>query len=255
MKPPFPPLLYSALMFIGMLIMLEIGRRLARRYHDGAHDGLSTIEAAVFALFGLLIAFTFSGAATRFQEKRMLVAQEASAIRTAYLRVDLVTPERQPAIRELFRHYLDSRLETYHRLPDLKAAEVEMGRSRELQDSIWAAVNAAAGVPGAPAGITFLLLPALNTVFDVAEIRTMELHAHPPAIIYLLLFALSLLCSVLAGFRMAHRAQRDWLHILAFAVFTTLVVNTMLDVEYPRVGLIRLSDADKALVQLRENMR
>jgi tellurite resistance protein TehA-like permease len=92
-------------------------------------------------------------------------------------------------------------------------------------------------------------------MFDVAEIRTMELHSHPPAIIYLLLFALSLLCAVLAGFRMAHRAQRDWLHILAFAVFTTLVINTMLDVEYPRVGLIRLTDADQALVELRDSMR
>jgi hypothetical protein len=30
---------------------------------------LGTIETAVFALFGLLIAFTFSGAAMRFQEK------------------------------------------------------------------------------------------------------------------------------------------------------------------------------------------
>jgi hypothetical protein len=255
MKPPFPPLLYSALMFIGMLIMLEVGRRLARRSRDSAHDGLSTIEASVFALFGLLIAFTFSGAATRFQEKRMLVAQEASVIRTAYLRVDLVTHEHQPAIRDLFRQYLDSRLETYHKLPDINAAAVAMERSKQLQNRIWAAVIAEGAIPGAPAGITFLLLPAINQMFDVAEIRTMELHSHPPAIIYLLLFALSLLCAVLAGFRMAHRAQRDWLHILAFAVFTTLVINTMLDVEYPRVGLIRLTDADQALVELRDSMR
>jgi hypothetical protein len=255
MKPPFPPLLYSALMFIGMLIMLEVGRRLAGRKQDSANEGLGTIEASVFALFGLLIAFTFSGAATRFQEKRMLVAQEASVIRTAYLRVDLVTREHQPAVRELFRQYLDSRLETYRKLPDIKAAAVEMERSKQLQNGIWAAVITEAGIPGAPTSITFLLLPALNQMFDIAEIRSMALHVHPPAIIYLLLFALGLLCSVLAGFRMAHRPQRDWLHILAFVVFTTLVINTMLDVEYPRVGLIRLAEADQALLDLRESMK
>jgi len=255
MKPPFPPLLYSALMFIGMLVMLEVGRRLASRKQDSVNEGLSTIEASVFALFGLLIAFTFSGAATRFQEKRMLVAQEASVIRTAYLRVDLVTREHQPAIRELFRQYLDSRLETYRKLPDIEAAAVEMKRSKQLQNGIWTAVITEAGVPGAPTAITFLLLPALNQMFDIAEIRSMALHVHPPPIIYLLLFALGLLCSVLAGFRMAHRSQRDWLHILAFVVFTTLVINTMLDVEYPRVGMIRLAEADQALLDLRESMR
>jgi hypothetical protein len=185
----------------------------------------------------------------------MLVAEETSAIRTAYLRVDLATRDHQPAIRELFRQYLDSRLETYRRLPDIKAAAVEMARSKQLQNRIWASAIASARVPGAPSSITFLLLPALNLMFDIAETRTMALHAHPPAIIYLLLFALALLCSVLAGFRMANRPQRDWLHILAFVTFTTFVINTMLDVEYPRVGLIRLADADQELVDLRESMR
>jgi hypothetical protein len=56
-----------------MLSMLEAGRRfgLARRQHETDSDrgNLSAIEGAVFAVFGLLIAFTFSGAASRFNEK------------------------------------------------------------------------------------------------------------------------------------------------------------------------------------------
>jgi hypothetical protein len=255
MKPPFPPLLYGFLLAVGMVAMLEVGRILARRKRDRAHESLGTIEGAVFALFGLLIAFTFSGAATRFQEKRMLVAEEASAIRTAYLRVDFVQRDRRPEVRELFRQYLDSRLETYRKLPDMKAAAVVMARSRQLQTRIWAAVIAAARTPGAPGAVTFLLLPALNQMFDVEETRTMALQVHPPAIIYVLLFALGLLCSVLAGFRIGHWPQRDWLHILAFVGLTTLVIYTMLDVEYPRYGLIRLSGADHALVELREGMK
>ena len=255
MKPPFPPLLYSLLLFIGMLVMLEVGRFLAGRKRDGAHDGLNTIEAAVFALFGLLIAFTFSGAATRFQEKRMLVADEANAIKTAYLRVDLLPRKDQAAVRELFRQYLDSRLATYRKLPDMKAAANEMEKSKQLQNGIWAAVIAAASAPGARSTIAFLLLPTLNPMFDIAETRTMALQVHPPPIIYFLLFALGLLCSVLAGFRMGHRPQRDWLHVLAFVGFTTLVIYTMLDVEYPRIGVIRLAGADQALVDVRESMK
>jgi hypothetical protein len=72
MEPPVPPVLFSILFFVGMLIMLETGRRLAVRRRskevDRERSNLGTIEGAVFALFGLMMAFTFSGAASRFNE-------------------------------------------------------------------------------------------------------------------------------------------------------------------------------------------
>jgi hypothetical protein len=81
------------------------------------------------ALFGLMVAFTFSGAATRFSEKRMLVAEEVNCIETAYLRVHFLSQQAQPAIEELFRSYVDSRLETYRKLPNMPAAETKMANS------------------------------------------------------------------------------------------------------------------------------
>jgi hypothetical protein len=88
MEPPISPLLFALLLLIGMLLLLEIGRRLGVRWRpkelEGDRDSLSTIESAVFALFGLMIAFTFSGATSRFSEKLMLVADEANEIGTAY---------------------------------------------------------------------------------------------------------------------------------------------------------------------------
>src|SRR6476661_7253879 len=40
---------------------------------ESAAKGLGAIEGAVFALLGLILAFTFSGALTRFDERRHLV--------------------------------------------------------------------------------------------------------------------------------------------------------------------------------------
>ena len=52
---------------VGMFLSLELGRRLgAKRLADdpsGKEIGLGAVEGAVFGLFGLLIAFTFQGAA------------------------------------------------------------------------------------------------------------------------------------------------------------------------------------------------
>src|SRR5258705_3646206 len=137
MEPPISALLYAVLLFFGMLILLEAGRRLGIRRRpkesEGERGSLGTVEGAVFALFGLMVAFTFSGAATRFNEKRMLIAEEVNAIETAYLRLHLLSQQSQPALQELFRRYLDSRLETYRRLPNMAAAEMEMANSKRIQ--------------------------------------------------------------------------------------------------------------------------
>jgi hypothetical protein len=259
MEPPISPLLFAVLFFVGMLILLETGRRLGVRRRpsesEGERGSLGTIEGAAFALFGLLVAFTFSGGASRFNEKRMLIAEEANSIETAYLRLHLVSPQAQPELRELFRRYVDSRLETYRLLPNMQAAAQEMAKSKQIQEEIWTEAVAATRLPDSHPDTGKLLLPALNSMFDIMTTRTMALQIHPPRIVYALLFGLGLVCSLLAGYRMANGQHRSWLHILSYTFITVIIVYVILDVEYPRAGLIRMQTADQLLVQVRENMK
>jgi hypothetical protein len=259
MEPPISAWLFAVLLFLGMLILLEIGRRFGIRHppeqSEGEHGGLGTVEGAVFALFGLMIAFSFSGAAIRFNEKRMLINEEVNTIGTAYLRIHLVSQEARPALRELFRRYVDLRLQTYRKLPNMKAAELEMSKSEKLQEEIWIEAVAASRLPDSPPAAGMLLLPALNTMFDIAATRTTWLQIHPPRIIYALLFGLGLICALLAGYRMSSGQRRSWLHIFGFTVLTVVIVYVMLDIEYPRAGLIRIQASDRSLVKLRDGMK
>ncbi len=243
-------------LFAAMLLMLELGRRSGLRRAaldpETARAGAGVVEGAVFALLGLLIAFTFSGAATRFDERRKLIVEEANAIGTAYLRIDLVPAAAQAGLRESFRRYLDARLAVYHALPDLAAAKAELARANALQQEIWAkAVAAAAGSQPA----TMLLLPAINEMIDITTTRTMAAETHPPTIIFVLLFALALLAALLAGQVMASARQRNWIHIITFAFALAGAVYVILDIEYPRLGLIRVDGFDHVLVELRQSMR
>ena len=67
-------LLLTVGLFFGMLLYLEIGRRARLRRlkedRETSTQGISSIDGAVFALLGLLIAFTFSGATARFDTRR-----------------------------------------------------------------------------------------------------------------------------------------------------------------------------------------
>jgi hypothetical protein len=257
MKPTIPPLLFALLLFVGMVAFLELGRRLARRHEekpDADKASLATVETALFALFGLLVAFTFSGAASRFQEKRMLVVQEANAIEAAYRTTDLVAPESQAALRQQFRDYVNARLEVYRRLPDMVAARAPIARAEQLQDGIWTAAIAATRVTHADPSGARMLIPAVEDMVRVNRTRMISLQNHPPEVVYLLLFFLGLLCSLLAGFRMGAR-HRSWLHMLSFPLLTAAVVYVTIDIEYPRVGFIRLERADQALEDVRARMK
>ena len=132
-------------LFIVMLLLLEVGRRLGRkrRKRDPELALSGAVDAAVFALLGLLVAFTFSGAAARFDDRRQLITEEANAIGTAYLRIDVLPESAQPPLRDLFGRYLDSRLETYRKLPDVQAAMREWNTSVDLQAEIWTSAVAA----------------------------------------------------------------------------------------------------------------
>ncbi len=48
---------------------------------------------------------------------------------------------------------------------------------------------------------------------------------------------------------------RNWLHMVAFAATVTLAVYVIIDLEYPRLGLIRVDSFDQALVELRAKMQ
>jgi hypothetical protein len=249
----------TLVLFLGMLLLLDVGRRIGvrRRAHDpeGAGAGVGAVDGAVFALLGLLIAFTFSGAAARFDVRRTLIVEEANMIGTAYLRLDLLPAETQPALRDLFRRYVDSRLETYRKLPDLKAAMAELARSTQLQGEIWTQAVAAGRLEGAPPPATMLLLPALNQMIDITTTRTMASQMHPPMAIFAMLYVLALAGALLAGFGMAGGKTRDWLHMLAFAAVLALAVYVIIDIEYPRLGLIRVDAFDQALVDIRASMK
>ena len=131
--------IYSVVLFVVMLWLLHVGHRAglrAREQDAAAAAGTSAVDGAVFALLGLMIAFTFSGAASRFDGRRTHITHETNAIGTAWLRIDVAPPAEQPALRTLFRDYLDARFSAYQRVPDLRAAFAELERANALQAEI-----------------------------------------------------------------------------------------------------------------------
>ena len=238
-------------LFLTMLLLLEVGRRIGLRRlaeeTERERVGLSTVEGAIYGLLGLLVAFTFYGAASRFEARRVLVLQEANAIGTAYLRLDLLPVAAQPALRQKFRRYTEARLAAYRDVSDLDASNAQIARATVLQQDIW--TGAVAALREAPPPATQLLLPALNEMIDITTSRKIAAMTHTPSLILGALGMLALFCSVLAGYGLAGgRPFSMAIHMIGFALVMTATTYVILDLDHPRVGFIRVEFADQAMV-------
>jgi hypothetical protein len=252
-------------MFLGSLTLIELGRRMGKKHLDEegriAMSGLGAVEGAVFALIGLLIAFTLSGALQRYDDLRTLIVEEANALRVANDRLDMLDEPDRGQVRAHLRSYLEARLSLYKENMTFSIVDNmsvydpdQLTKIAEIRKKLWESAVAA----GARAPTTVpssLILPALNEVFSVAGERAGANERHPPRIIYLMLLGLGLTGSLLAGFGMAAGRQRSFLHIAAFTTAMSLALFIITDMEYPRQGLITTTHFDLFLEKVLEEMK
>jgi hypothetical protein len=245
MQNYFPALasLFAVALGIGIFVLLLVGRGIGRgraaEDPDGSHAGLGAVDGAVFGMLGLLIAFTFSGAAARFDQRRSLIVTEVNDIGTAWLRVDLLASDDQHTMRTLFRNYLDARLATYANPRSAEQTNAANDEALRQQDDIWKLAVPAVTRPGSAPSAPMLLLPALNAMFDTAELRRRVTTHHPP---------------LLAGYGMAKGRALSLTHAVGFALVLASTVYVIVDLEYPRLGFIRVDAADQAMIDLRRSM-
>lgn len=240
--------------FAAMLVCLEIGYRLGSRHHarvgPNTHQGVGAVEAAIFALLGLLLAFAFSGAMNRLEGRRELAVREANAIGTAYLRINVMPVPDQAEMRLLFRQYLAARLRVYSHAPSLGDIDRRIEAATYLQKQIWNLATGSGRIDDAHYTPRLLLLPALNEMIDVTTARTVALHTHLPRLVVALLIGFALVSGLLAGYAMSQRGRRGVLHMIVYAAAVSMTVYTIFDLDNPRVGLIRLNAAERELEQL-----
>ena len=252
-------LVFVPSLFLIMLLVLETGRRIGKRYYsmeesDHHRGNRILVESAIYGLLGLLIAFTVWAPPDRFDARRTLTVQEANTIGTAYLRLDLLPAAAQPELRRKFRRYAEARLAVFRLLPDFEASNAEAVRADELQRSIWNEVIAA--LPGVPQSATLMLLPALNEMFDITPVGRLRDRHTRHFVILCALAVLALFCCLLAGYGLAgENPLGSALRMIGFALIVTLTIFVILDLDYPRVGLIRLDYADQALIDVLAGMR
>ena len=109
------PLWTAGLIFVVVLaIALEFGFRvgLNRREHwkDADSGGGAVVLTSMFAVMGLVLAFTYASGVSRFDARKNAVLIEANALGTAFHRADLVAEPGRTELRMTLMDYARSRV-------------------------------------------------------------------------------------------------------------------------------------------------
>lgn len=241
-------------LFIIMAACVAVGRRYGCKqvetHHKHKLEVVDVAESAVFALLGLLIAFTFSGAYDRYEQRKLHILQEANVYDTAYEYIDLLPVQYQPQLRSDVRQFLDLHLATYNDIPFAARVNRDLGQAIIVQHRIWKTL--VAGSQGNPNNDVFI--PAFSKMFEITHEGINMTLIHPPAVIFLLLVGLAALGAFLVGYNSAETTKKYPLHMLCYVLLTTFTIFIIINLEFPRVGFIRFSSFDQMLVDVRNDM-
>lgn len=242
-------------MFLALMLFLELGRRLGiyqtTKRGGEARQGIGIVDSAIYALLALLLGFSFSGAATRFDRRRDLIFDVVNVAGTAWQRLDILPAALQPPVRSAYRNYLDGVIAWYSGASGYRDILEEPATLTSAQRELWSRAVAACTTP--PGDVArMLLLPALNDLFGAVEKERMARRSHPPWLIWGMLAVTALSAAVFAGYALPTR--RNWLYVLGLAASISIAMYVTVELEYPRLGLVRVDATDRTLVDLRATM-
>jgi hypothetical protein len=243
--------LATGALFVAFTVSVEIGFRVGSRKTPKDQPGIRVIEGAVFGLLALLLAFTFGTGIAHLDARRQLVVAEANAIQVAYRRVDLLDSRDQPGMRRLFERYVDARVAAYRNTGNFEIREQAFVPAESIANQIWRAAARVWHGPSRPQ-LTQMVVPALDDMFDIANQREVALSLHDPGLVLALLIGVGLMSCVIAGYALSSGGGRSLLHIAIYSLTLALTIYTVIDLDYPRFGLIRIDAADRVLVQVQQ---
>ena len=245
------PLYFFVLSFILLSAAAWFGALALRRRRDleeGAREDFSVVLAATLTLLGLILGFSFSMAISRYDQRKNLEEEEANAIGTEYLRVDLLPAADAAKARTLLKDYLVQRIAFYDTREWDDYYKI-MARTAQLQSELWSAVVVPASAQPTP--LSALAVAGMNDVINAQGYTQAAWWNRIPVTAWGLMLAIAIVGNLLVGYGMRSVKSRYLLLVLPLVVAITFMLIS--DIDSPRGGFIHLLPQN--LLSLQESLR
>ena len=232
---------FPRLMFIASLAVLWTATRLGmfarNRLHplsDDEKEHSDVVLAATLTLLGLIIGFSFSMAMSRYDQRKNYEEEEANAIGTEYLRVELLPAADAVRVQDQLRQYLDQRVLYYTERDAQRLGQIDADTEQQ-QKQMWAVVRAYAEAHPTP--IAALAASGMNDVLNSQGYTHAAWLNRIPVPAWTLMAIIALFCNYLIGY--TARGTRLLL-VLVFPLIISTAFFLIADMDSPRRGVIRV---------------
>jgi hypothetical protein len=254
----WPLAVVVSLLLFAMVAAHELGRRLHTRLAAGREDAEAVssdegfILSGVLGLLALLMAFSFSMALSRLEDRRDLMLQETSAVGYLHMLADGLPPAQASALQADLATYGAARLKAAA-MVDGPARSAAEERAETLRAPVSDKVRAVLA-EGSYGPLAVAIASAYDAVEDTAVRRQALAQAHLPARVLWLLAAYAVISAAMLGYALAGSRARHRAASSTFYLLVSLAFGVMLDLDRPRSGGIVVDQAPfaEAVAALRQ---
>jgi hypothetical protein len=248
-------LIICIFLFIAMLLMVQLGRITEKKLkqEESESRGISFLLTSIFGLSAFILAFTFGMSAARYSNVRDLVIEEANKIGTAMLRSNLYSDSVNDAFRADFKKYIDARISFYEHISNEDLLNKSKLEAEKARTDLWQRAAQQSKLPNMliPSNN---MIPALNSMFDIATTIEITLYARVPDLVIYMLFILGLVTSFIGGYASRDIKKKDWIIIIVFTLFSSMVTYITLDLGRPMRGIIKGNIGLQAIIDVSKSL-
>lgn len=227
-----------------MALAVEVGYRIGARHRatvgETARSQVGAIQAATLGLLALLLGFTFSLALERHDARSQALVDEANALGTAWLRLDLLAAPAGESLRSQLSAYIRQRIETTALPQNEHARHAEFAqRESAMQSTLWRE-SAALSQPGSGTAAAYgaLFVTAINDALDAHGLHRAALERHVPNVVMLLLLLSFVVSGGIVGYASGVHGHRSLVSTYLMLGLIVVLVYLIVDLDRPRRGLI-----------------
>ena len=231
------PLLLLVVVVPVLYGLVELGHRLARRRggeEDALHEQFGMARDNAAMLLSLLLGFTLALAMQRYDLRWQQAVEEAAAIGTAQLRVDVLPEPARTDARRMFKDYIDARVAFGAVGFDEDELVRERAKASKIETDLWRSAVAAAREDRTP--VMALYLASLNQAIDASDRRLAGLENRIPRTVWVMLGLLAMFTSLMVGLSMRKRSLTA---MLLPPLLVAIVGLLIAELDTPGRGVIR----------------
>jgi hypothetical protein len=211
-------------------------RKKRRIPEEAEREDFGVVVGATLTLLALIIGFSFSMAASRYDQRKNLEEAEANAVGTEYVRADFLPAADAATVRTLLRNYLDQRVLFYETRDDSQL-QVIGATTAQLETDLWSAVQVPAAAQPTP--IVTIAVTGMNDVLNSKGYTQAAWLNRIPIAAWGLMTAIAICCNLLIGYG-ARRGEAKAIPLLVLPLIVSISFCLIANIDSPRGGIVRV---------------